>query len=71
MFDDWKYITWSDDSSFTLFRTLGWVNIHRMPQKAYNPECLVPTVEHGGGSVMILATMSWYSDVLIVTLNGQ
>jgi len=41
------------------------------PKKAYNPICLVPTVKHGGGSVMIWAAMSWYSAGPIVTLNGR
>ena len=31
------------------------------PRKPYNPECLVPSVKHGGRSVMIWAAVSWYS----------
>jgi hypothetical protein len=31
------------------------------PKAAYNPECLVPTVKHGGESVMIWGAISWYS----------
>jgi hypothetical protein len=42
-----------------------------MPKEAYNPECLVPTVKQGGGSVMIWAAISWYSTGPIITLNGQ
>jgi hypothetical protein len=38
--------------------------------EAYNRECLVPTVKHGGGSVIIWAAVSWYSAGPIVTLNG-
>ena len=37
--------------------TSGW----RTPKKAYNPECLLPIAQHGGGSVMILAAISSYS----------
>jgi len=32
-----------------------------MPKEAYNLECLVPSVKHGGQSVIIWAAMSWYS----------
>jgi hypothetical protein len=39
----------------------------RTPKEAYNPECLFPTVKHGGGSVMVWAAISWYSVGPIVT----
>ena len=42
-----------------------------MHKEAYNPECLVPTIIHGSGSVMIWAATSWYSAVPIITLNGR
>jgi len=41
-----------------------------MPKEAYNSECLVPTVEHGGRSVMIWAPIHWYSGGPIITTNG-
>jgi hypothetical protein len=44
-----------------LFPTSGWVSVWTTPKKAYSPECLVPTVKHGGGSVMIWAAIFWYS----------
>jgi hypothetical protein len=36
----------------------GRFNILRTPKGAYNPECLVPTVKHGAGSVMVWAAIS-------------
>jgi hypothetical protein len=45
-------MVWSDGLSFMLFPTSGRVYILRTPKEAYNPECLVPTVKHRGGSVM-------------------
>jgi len=39
--------------------------------EACNPECLVPTIIHGSGSVMIWAATSWYSAVPVITLNGR
>ena len=67
MSDDWKYILWSD----VLFTTSERVYVWRTANKAYNQECLVPTVKNGGRSVMIWAAISWYSTGPIITLNGQ
>jgi hypothetical protein len=46
---------------FTLFPTPVQVYVRRKPKEAYNLECLVPTVIHGGGSVMNLAALTWYT----------
>jgi hypothetical protein len=47
------HVIWSYELPFMLFPTSGRVYIWRTPKKAYNLECLVPTVKHGGGSVMV------------------
>jgi len=54
MSDDYKYIIWSHES-FMLFPRSGRFYVRPMPKEVYNPECLVPTVKHGGGSVIIWA----------------
>jgi len=41
------------------------------PRKPYNSECLVPSIKHGGRSVMIWAAISWYSAGPINTLSSQ
>jgi hypothetical protein len=41
-------VVWPDESSFTLFPTSGRVCVWRTPKETYNPECLAPTVKHGG-----------------------
>jgi hypothetical protein len=62
-------VTWSDESSFTPFPTSGRVCIWRTPKDAYTPECLVPTVKHVDGSVMVWAAISQYSVGPIITLH--
>jgi hypothetical protein len=64
-------VLWSDESSFTLFPTSGRVYVWRTPKEVYNPECLVPTVKHVGGSVMVWAEILWHSIGLITTLHGR
>jgi hypothetical protein len=58
--DNSKHMIWSNESSFTLFPTSRRAYIWRTPKKAYNPECLVPTVKHRGGFVMVWAAILWY-----------
>jgi hypothetical protein len=58
----------SDELSFTLLPTSGRVYVWRTLKEAYNPECLVPTVKQGGGSMMVLAKISWYSILLVPLL---
>jgi hypothetical protein len=65
------HVIWSDASSFTLLPTSGRVYVWTTPKEAYNPECLVPTVKHRAGFVMVWATVLWYSLSLIITLHGQ
>jgi len=69
--DDWQYVTRSDMSSIKKFRTPLRFYALRTPKEAYNPECLVPTVKHGGGYVTIWAAITWYSAGLISILNGR
>lgn len=69
--DQWKHVIWSDESAFTLFPTTGRVYVWRTPREAYNPDCLVPSVKHGGGSIMVWGAVSWFSVCPIVTLQGR
>jgi hypothetical protein len=39
------------------------------PKETYNLEYLVPTVKHGGGSVILWAEVSWYSILLVPLLS--
>jgi hypothetical protein len=45
--------------------------VWRTPKEAYIPDCLVPTVRRGGGSVTIWAAICWYSAGPISTLKGR
>jgi hypothetical protein len=71
MSDDWKYLIWSDESSFTLVPESAQVDVGKTLKEPYNPECLVPIAKYEGGSVMIWAAVSWYSAGLRIALNGR
>lgn len=50
---------------------LARVYIWRTPKEAYDPDCLIPTVKHGGGSVMVWVAISWYSVGPVITMTGK
>lgn len=52
-FDDWSKVLWTDESKFQMFGSNRKVYVRRRPSEAFLDMCLVPTVKHGGGSVMV------------------
>lgn len=50
---DWGRILWSDESKFNMFSTDGIRFVRRPVGKRNNLRYQIPTVKHGGGSVMI------------------
>ncbi|GFU92174.1 transposable element Tc1 transposase [Trichonephila clavipes] len=67
----WQQVIWSDESSFTLFQTTGRVYVWRTPKEAFAPECIEPTVKHGGGSLMVWGATSWRGLGPLVTLHDN
>ncbi|GFW93015.1 DDE_3 domain-containing protein [Trichonephila clavipes] len=53
----------SNESSFTL-------DVWRTSAQAYGRDCLLPSVKHGGVSVMIWVDVPWFSAGPIVNLKG-
>lgn len=47
--DDWNKVLWTDESEFEVF---GQTN-HRKAGEGFDARCTAPTVEHGGGSIMV------------------
>jgi Transposase len=48
----WKSVIWSDESRFTIFKNDGPGRVWRTPRTRFNIENMVPSVKHGGGSVV-------------------
>ena len=49
----WKSVLWSDETKINLFGSDGHRKVFRKTNEALNPKNILPTVKHGGGSVMV------------------
>lgn len=45
-------------SIFQIFGTAGATYVRRRPEEEYHQDCIVPTVKHGGGSLMVWGCMA-------------
>lgn len=58
--EQWKRVVFSDESKFNLFNSDGIQHVRRPAGKRLDPKYTVPTVKHGGGSVMVWGCFSAY-----------
>ncbi len=56
--DYWNHVLWSDETKINLFGSDGVKRVWRHPGEEYKDKCVLPTVKHGGGSVMVWGCMS-------------
>ncbi len=65
--DYWKNVLWSNETKINLFGSDGVKRVWWQPGEEYKDKCVLPTVKHGGGSVMVWGYMSaadMYCDIL-------
>ncbi len=56
--DYWDSILWSDETKINVFGTDGFKTVWRRKGEEYKEKCMVPTVKHGDGSVLLWGCMS-------------
>ena len=56
--DSWNHVLWSEDLKINLFGSDGFKHVWRRQGKEYKDKCVIPTVKHGGGNVMVWGCMS-------------
>lgn len=57
--EDWKRVLWTDESKFEVFGQRRRVYVRRSVSEKMHPDCVIPTVKHGGGSVMVWGCFSF------------
>ena len=51
--EQWERVLWSDESPFTIYRERGRVYVRHRVGEAYHPDCVLPTVKHGGAKIQV------------------
>ncbi len=54
----WNHFLWSDETKINLFSSDGVKRVWWQPGEEYKDKCVLPTVKHGGGCVMVWGCMS-------------
>ena len=69
--DYWKHVLWSDEIKINLFGSDGFKHVCRWPGEEYKDKCVMPTVKHGGGNVMVWGCMSAASAGELYFIEGN
>ena len=56
--DYWNHVLCSGEMKINLFGSDGFKHVWRRPGEEYQDKCVMPTVKHGGGNVMVWGCMS-------------
>lgn len=68
--EDWSKVLWSDESKFEVFGSKRRIFVRRSKTEKMLPACVVPTVKHGGGSVMVWGCFSLAGTGDLVKIDG-
>lgn len=69
--EDWKKVAFSDESKFNLFGSDGRQHVRRPIGTRNDVRYQIPTVKHGGGSVMVWGVFSAQGVGPLVEINGN
>jgi len=67
---DWKRVVWSDECRIELWQGSRDRRIRRTKLERFHPDCIAPTVKHGGGSLMVWACFRWNKLGPIIVVDG-
>ena len=67
----WKKVLWSDETKIELFGHQGKRYVWHKPNTSHHPENIIPTVKHGGGSIMLWGCFSSARTGTLVRIEGM
>ena len=67
----WKKILWSDETKIELFGHQTRRYVWRKPNTAHHQKHTIPTVKHGGGSIMLWGCFSAAGPGRLVKIEGR
>jgi transposase len=69
--EDWNNIIWSDEAPFNLLSRAPSHYVRRGPTEELKPECIEPTLKHGGGGIMVWGCFSANYKGPLVRIQGR
>jgi len=69
--EDWKKVLFSDETKINLFGNDGRRYVRRPKGSRYDSRYQIPTVKHGGGSIMLWGAFSWKGVGPIFKIEGN
>ena len=67
--DQWKRVSWSDESRFAILHADGRIRIHCLPGERLLSQCITGHTKASGGCIMLCGTFSWASLEPVVVLE--
>lgn len=67
----WRKVLWSDETKIELFGHQGKRYVWRKPNTSHHPKNTIPTVKHGGGSIMLWGCFSAAGTGKLVRVEGK
>ncbi len=68
--DYWNHVLWYDETKIKVFGSDGVKRVWWQPGEEYKDKCVLPTVKHGGGSVMVWGCMGAAGTVELQFIEG-
>jgi len=68
---DWENVYFADETKVNLFYSDGVRWVWRRPGEALKEECVVPTIKHGGGSVMLWGGIAHSVPASVQIIEGK